>query len=256
MRRFWLSFLLGISSLCALAQGEDLGVGLGAGLEYKLAKGLKLNAEAEVRTQDNMQAMERWALDLGLSYRWLKHLKSEVGYCLMDRYHLSGTTGKGNLLNGYWTPRHRLYAGLAEQQEWGRWKVSLRERYQFTATPKRNVPKFVGVHGCPDETYCVTDHYGERLSDEIKGGDSDHLLRQRLQVQYNIRHCKFDPFASVEMINDLGHSFSIDQMRYTLGIDYTLSKHAVWSLQCRYKDRADSDESNGWLLTLGYNYTF
>lgn len=220
---------------------QNAGYGLSAGAERKLAKGLKLEAEAEVRTQNGFGSLERWAVDVGLNYKLIFGLKADLGYCLMDRYHRGDVTSKGNLLSGYWAPRHRWYVGLTEQQEWGRWKVSLRERYQLTHSPLQYVPKYTPA--------------GVRMTDDVKAGNREHVLRSRLQASYNIRHCKFDPSASIEIINDLQQG-GIDQMRYTFGVDYSQDKRTTWSLQLRYKDRDDADESDGWLFTLGYNYSF
>ena len=248
-----LSVILSLFVFVSHAQDSDLGAGLSVKAEHKLAKGLRIEAEAEVRTQDGLQSLERWGLDVGLTYKPdLSILKFDMGYSLMDRYHLSEVTGKGNVISGYWGPRHRYYAGLVVQPDLGkRWKVSLRERVQITHTPLLYVPKYLGTH-CE----CVQDHYGTRLTDEAKGGDQDILLRSRLQAAYNIRHCKFTPVVSIEMLNDLVSGFAIDQMRYSIGVDYSIDKRKSLALEWRYKDRTDNDESNGHLITLGYNFSF
>lgn len=248
-----LVMLLMAVSPVAMAADHDLGTGLSVSAEHKLAKGLKVEAEAEVRTQDGLNSLERWSLDVGLTYKpqssWLR---MGIGYALMDRYHLSEVTGKGNLVNGYWGPRHRFYAGVTVLPDLGkRWKVSLRERIQLTHTPLQYVPKYNGTH-CD----CEHDHYGTRLTDEEAGGDQDILLRSRLQVGYNIRHCKFSPVVSVEFLNDLTSGFDLDQIRLGAGVDYSIDKRRSLSLEWRYKDRTDSDESNGHLFILGYNFSF
>lgn len=225
---------------------QDFGLGVSA--DHKLAKGLKLQLEAEVRTQDCVQSLERWAFDVGLSYRLASSLKADAGYVIMDRYHLSEVTGKGNILSGYWAPRHRWYAGMSYQYEWRRFKFSWRERYQLTHSPLQYVPKRVGPDaGRPDLV-------GTRLTDAVKAGDQEHLLRSRLQAAYNIRHCRLTPVLGVELLSDAAHGLSVDQLRYSLALDYALSKHHGLSLEWRYKDRADSDEANGHLLTLTYSF--
>lgn len=247
--RFMLRNLLVLLALSAAplfipslsAQNNDRSVGLSATAEHKLAKGLKAQAEMEVRTQNGLGNLERWALDLGLDYKLSSYIKAHAGYALMDRYHLQEITSKGNIISGYWAPRHRWYAGVVLADEWGRWKISLRERYQLTHSPLQYVPKYQ-----PD---------GKRMTDEVEAGDQDHILRSRLQATYNIRHSKLTPSLSIEMLNDLTTG-DIDQMRYAIGLDYSLSKRKSLSLQWRYKDRADSDEANGHLIILGYNFSF
>lgn len=228
-------------TLPVLAQGDDMGYGVSVGADRKIVKGLKVSAEAEVRSQNQFADFERWTFGLGIDYKALDWLKVDAGYAFINRYKNSVETAKGNIINGFWGPRHRWYGGFTGSVETKRWKFSLRERYQYTYSPMQYVPKY------GDD--------GKRLTDEEAGG-SDHVLRSRLQAVYNIRHSKFSPFASVEMINDLTSGFAIDQMRYTLGTDYKLNKASSLSIQWRFKDRADNDESNGHLFTLGYNYSF
>lgn len=242
--RFRSSEVLGLLlalSLPVSAQQGDFGLGATASVEYKLARGLKVEAEAEVRSQNTLRDPERWAVAFGMSYKLPWSLKADAGYSLIYRYHPEALSSKGNLITDYWAPRHRWYLGLTEQRDWGRWRVSLRERYQLTHSPLQYVPRYR-----PD---------GQRLTDAVRAGDQEHLLRSRLQATYNIRHCSFDPTISIEMLNDLQHG-GIDQMRYTFGIDYHQNKHTTWTLQLRYKDRDDADEADGFLLGLGYNYTF
>lgn len=228
-------------TLPALAQGDDMGYGVSVSADRKIVKGLKVSGEAELRSQNQVADFERWTVGLGVDYKMLSWLKVDAGYSFINRYHTSVMTSKGNALNGYWGPRHRWYGGVACAYETKRWKVSLRERYQYTYSPMQYVPKY------GDD--------GKRLTDEEEGG-SDHVLRSRLQAAYNIRHSKFSPFASIELINDLTAGFAVDQIRYTIGTDYKLNKVSSLSIQWRYKDRSDNDESNGHLFTVGYNYSF
>lgn len=226
----------------AIAGGDDSGYGLTVGGEKKIVKGMKVSAEAEIRTQNGLPDLERWTFDLGLSYRLASWLKSDVGYSFINRYHTSKLTSKGNTINGYWGPRHRYYGGLTGQMEVGRWKLSLRERYQYTYSPLQYVPKYRAD--------------GKRLTDEVEGPNHDHILRSRLAASYNIRRSKFEPFANIELLSDLSAGLSTDQIRYTIGTDYKLNKREVLTLQWRYKDRADQDESNGHLVTFGYSISF
>jgi len=240
MKRFLpLFFLLLLVPTC-YAGGP--GYGLSVDAEKKLAKGLKLEGGVEVRSQNGFSDLERWAFSLGLNYRLNSWLKSDVGYTFIDRYRTSQLTSKGNTISGYWSPRHRICAGLTGQYGLGRWKFTLRERYQYTYSPLQYVPKYRAD--------------GKRLTDEQEDSDYDHLLRSRLHASYNIRHSKFEPFAAVELLNDLTQSLALDQTRFTLGTDYKIDKRRVLSLQWQYKDRADKDESDGHLITLGYSFSF
>ena len=247
MKRILLSALAAL--LCcaaAYAAGDDTETDASYGavvdVDWKVAKGLHLNAETEARMQDAWSNMERWTLCLGTDYRLTSWLKAEMGYEFLNRYKPSHLTSAGNTLNGYWSPRHRWKGGLSGQLKVGRWELSLRERYQYTYAPLQYVPKYQ-----PD---------GKRLTDEAKEDSHEHLLRSRLQAKYNIRHCKFTPAASLELHNDLSEGMSLSELRYVVGGDYKLDKHNSLLLHCRYEQHMNEGSNDAVVILLGYSYSF
>ena len=272
-RLFGISCLLLAAS--AMVAQSDFGVWTSIEGSTKLNKQLELSLEGEYRTQQNSSQPERVATGISLSYKNKKvpFLKADVGYSVLSMYGLGETTikyrtdddgnyerdGEGNLIPKhinidapYWYTRHRATASLSGSVKWGRFKFSLRERYQFTHR--------MGAY-CDRERYYYFEKSGwdfgnpEMLVDE-KEAKSDHKLRSRLAVSYDIKHSPFEPFAEVEAYNKLDYAFAYDKIRCTIGTDYKINKKNKLTLYYRYQDYAAVDEVSGHVLGLGYAFEF
>lgn len=209
--------------------------------KMKIAKGLNAFAEGEFRTHDGMSSTERWAGTIGLDYKLYPFLKLTGGYTYIHQHTETEITKKGNIIPPYWQPKHRAFLSVTGSYKWKRFTFSLRERYQYTYRTEQSVPKFDEDGVTPKD-------------DEWIEGKSKHVLRSRLEVEYNIKKSKFTPFASFELYNSLSDAFEVDKSRYTIGTDYKISnKHAV-SLFYRYIDKSDSDEDSGHVLGIGYKF--
>lgn len=270
--------LLATSSMVAQS---DFGVWTSIEASTKLNKQLELSLEGEYRTQQNSSQSERIATGISLSYKNKKvpFLKADVGYSVMSMYGLGETAIKyltvdeedyeevggdptprhKNVDSPYWYTRHRATASLTGSVKWGRFKFSLRERYQFTHRMRSY---------CDRERYYYfgkplykwdyeLEDFGqpETLVDEKKA-KSDHKLRSRLSVSYDIKQCPFEPFAEVEVYNELDNAFAYDKIRYTVGTDYKFNKEHKLTLYYRYQDYADIDEVSGHILGIGYAFEF
>lgn len=105
------------------AAGEsDLRARTELGLDWKLAKGLHLEAGYEMRANDCCTRIERNQLNAGVRYSPVKPFEIGAGYCYIGRYDSEGT----------FKPRHRVYGDLTGSCKFGAWKLSLRERVQLT----------------------------------------------------------------------------------------------------------------------------
>ncbi|MBR5841938.1 MAG: DUF2490 domain-containing protein [Bacteroidaceae bacterium] len=257
---------------------SDFGVWTSIEGSTKLNKKLELSLEGEYRTQDMSSMTERASGAVNLSYKdknFLPFLKADVGYTYMYMQYMGDTEvkyltdedgdyeldGEGNLIPKhmnvdapYWTARHRATASLTGSFKLGRFKFSLRERYQYT---------YRMAAECDRERYY---YYGypfnewdmetpEFLVDE-KEAKSDHKLRTRLQVSYNIKGCPLEPFAEVEIYNELDNAMALDKVRYTVGTDYKINKKNKLKVYYRFQDYAGIDEVSGHVLGLGYAFEF
>lgn len=91
-------------------------------VDKRLSKGLHLEAEYELRTENALSKIDRHQASLGLSYKFTDWLKGDLSYTFFDRY---GTTAG-------WEPRHRLSGSLTFGYRAGDWRFSLRGMAQLT----------------------------------------------------------------------------------------------------------------------------
>lgn len=202
---------------------NDLGSSLSADITKKVLPGLSLSLEEDFRLRDNFGTADRFSTTLDVSYKPWKYLKLGGAYNLINYNHEK----KG------WEVRHRYYFYATGLYTFDRFTVSLRERFQSTkrvdveATAKRANPKL--------------------------------YLRSRLEVEYDIRKCKFEPFASVELYNTLNdpQGNKMDKLKYTAGSKYKIDKRNTLQLYYRYINFTDDDEADGHhMVGLGYSYKF
>lgn len=280
IRRISVLVCLLLATSTIIAQ-SDFGVWTSIEASTKLNKQFELSLEGEYRTQANSMHTERIATGISLSYKNKKvpFLKADIGYSSMAMYGLGETTIKYqeseegrlepkhmNVDAPYWYTRHRATASLTGSIKWGRFKFSLRERYQFThrmgAYCERerlyynpyhvmfpnDVPEYI-INDDPE-----SDSYSYMIDE--KKSKSDHKLRSRLAVSYDIKGCAFEPFAEVEVYNQLDKAFAYDKVRYTIGAEYKINKEHKVKAYYRYQDYADIEEVSGHILGLGYAFEF
>lgn len=92
--------------------------------DYKILKGLHLEAGEEVRFGGGLSSLGSTRTGLGLSYKYRKMVKFGVGYTLINPY--KGTDKAFNY------PRHRLSADITGYLPLGDFQLSLKERLQYT----------------------------------------------------------------------------------------------------------------------------
>ena len=109
--------------------GTDFGARVGLELEKKLAKGLHVTLEGQVRFEDGMSSLNRYQAGLGLSYKISPWLRAGGGYLFIERLKSDGE----------WNPRHRFYTDVTGRLKSGGWTFSLRERLQLTHRDGVNV---------------------------------------------------------------------------------------------------------------------
>lgn len=127
MKRLMILAVLALP-LPALAQGTvndltyDFQTRTGIAADWKIAKGLHLEAEYELRTRDNLGTIGRHMGTVGLSYKILPGLKAGVSYTYIYNY----GSKKG------WSNRHRISGELGYTYKAGDWNISLKETLRWT----------------------------------------------------------------------------------------------------------------------------
>lgn len=281
MKKTSLILLCGI--LCCLpltAQTDKADLGLWTSIEgsTKLARGVGLSLEAEYRMRDNISATDRTSFGASISYKnkalapWLK---ADLGYTFIYKnnpaetaikYLTDGTPKHKNVDAAYWGAKHRATASLSGSWKAGRFKIGLRERYQYTYTAPASCertrwyynPFYEFFPEDVEEWYLNEDKNDAEYSyiTDAKNPKSDNKMRSRFDVSYNIKHCKFEPFAEMEMYNDLDRNFAIDKIRWTIGTDYKVNKTSKFSFYYRFQDQSDEDEVGGHVIGVGYSFDF
>lgn len=234
--------LLALLSLSAFAQDDEFGLWTSVEARKKLADGLNASVEGEFRTQDGFD-VERWAATAKIAYKLNNYLKFDGGYTFIYRNVPGEITKKGNIVDSYWSTRHRLFVAATGSIKWNRLEFSLRERFQFTQRTATSAAKWDGDDG------------SQKADEEILA-KSKNTLRSRFQVEWDIRRSHFSPYASAELYNSLDNGFELEKTRWTVGTGYKFSKKHSVDIFYRYQNQSDDDEPNGHVIGLGYCFKF
>ena len=244
-------------------------------LEKKIAKGFDAELEAKYHQTNNFRNTDRWSVGVSLSKRLYRNesktfsLKAGVGYKYLNAYNGWSTKYKGsdtgiadgldpqyyidnkynfNYSNSYIDSRHRVSASIQATSEFGRFKVSLREMYQFTHTDSAEFTK---------EKYRFK--YNQWMTEsepDGKSANNNQMLRSKINVGYDIPHWKFDPFISYELFNSIDDSFKAEKSRITAGIEFSFNKKHNFELAYLWQNEHDGDEPAGSFICLGYKFEF
>ena len=239
MKKSLVIILLALCAVTPVLKAQSLWTS--AEVRVKAPKTLNGFVEAEFRTHDGISSAERWAGTVGLDYKLFSFLKATAGYTYIHQQTVTETTKKGNIIPSYWQPKHRASFALTGSVDWKRFSFSLRERYQYTYRTGQSVPKFDSDGITPKD-------------DEIVEAKHKHVLRSRLEVEYNIAKSKFTPYVSCELYNSLSDSFAVEKTRWTIGSSYKINKKNSVSLYYRYIANGDEDEEGGHVIGVGYKF--
>lgn len=234
--------LLAILLVCIAAALPAAAQELWTSASFKTSFGSHWGADAEVeyRTHNKLSSSERVTFGVSGEYKH-QYFKIDAGYKYMIGHTLEETTRKGNFIPPYWIGRHRVYASVTGKLKLGRFGLSLRERYQFTHRLGKWVPKYAS-----DKTTAK--------DDEWVAPKDKHMLRSRIECDYNIRKSKFTPFASVELYDNLSEAFAVEKVRYTIGSEYKISRHNRVELFYRFIQGVEDGTGNANVIGVGYTF--
>lgn len=259
----WLLISLPIL-LPATLQADDFGTWMEAGLTKDLGKNFSLSSEVSFRSNNNLKSVERWDWSLGVGYKVCPYLKLSANYVFLygyspdkwkEHYKKDIETYENwdgyNVTKSYWNTRNRFNLEATGSIDIGRFTLSLRERYQYTrtnsATEIKDRYRFQNIGEKQDLVYRET-------FEDFQKPKTKQLLRSRLQVEYNIRHCKVTPYVSFELFNKLDDHFEIDSKRFIVGGEYKLTKKHRLSLS--YVFEKENGASNLHVIDLSYKFKF
>lgn len=243
-----LSFLLFPVHTTAQSQTADWGAMYGIAFTKKVTSKLSLSLEGEYRTRNHLRSTERFETTLDASYKLMSFLKVGAAYTLIN---YDSPTNKYR----DWEVRHRWSAYLTASHQVGRLKISLREKYQQTY--RMGVPASEN-----DSSYNVeTESWDQSIKERA---NPKKVLRSRLAFSYNIRKCKFEPYASIELSHLLNDPYDngLSRVRYTVGTEYKLNKKNVVSVYYRFNNekeknrKGDEEEPNSHYVGVGFTHKF
>ncbi|MBQ6236790.1 MAG: DUF2490 domain-containing protein [Bacteroidales bacterium] len=163
----------------------EVGGRLSVSVDKKLARGLHVSLEEEIRMDNNFGSFDRFHTTLGLSYKVNDYLKLGVGYAMINPYSSSNSAFKSS--------RHRLMLDATGSLRFGDWRLSLRERFQAT--------------------------YRSGDMNEYQNPRTALTLKSRLKLLYKGLR-RLEPYAYIELRNTLNApviSASYDGTNYLTG---------------------------------------
>ncbi|WP_430817498.1 DUF2490 domain-containing protein [Carboxylicivirga sp. RSCT41] len=93
-----------------------------------------------------------------------------------------------------------------------------------------------------------------RYTNYSEDDENGEFLRAKAGLEYNIRKCKFTPFAGAELFRDMNNN-ELFKVRYSLGTDYKINK--TNSISMGYKlDYYMQRYENKHIMYLGYKFKF
>ncbi len=223
------------------AQENDFGMIYSIGATKKIDKKWSVGAEAELRTRNDARTVDHLTAAVEGSYKFTTWLKLSAQYKFLSDRREEKLKQWDTYRPSYFTPKHRVSVSLTGDVKVDRFKLSLRERWQYTYRPEKITDRYVFA----DDVW----------EDDVVSSKAHNTLRSRFQVEYDIAKCKIDPFASVEIYN----SMAIERTRLTVGAEYKLAKKHVFEIYYRYQndnEHADETDKNTHFIGLGYNFKF
>ena len=273
-RSFVITICISLLSLPIMAQ-TNWGFRGNIGVEKKITKGFDVSLDARYHQTDNFQSTDRWSVGVSLGKRLYRNeaktinVKAGLGYKFMNVYHGWSTNYKGNLAyytddmepqyyidhmqsfnfsNSYVDSRHRTTASVQGSVEVARFKISLRESYQFTHTDSVEFSK--------DKYRYKEGAWTIKTEPDGKSASNTQVLRSRINIDYNIPHWKYDPFISYELFNGIDDGFKAEKSRITAGIEFSFNKMHNFEVAYMWQNQHDDDEPAGSFICIGYSFEF
>ncbi|MCQ2069451.1 MAG: DUF2490 domain-containing protein [Bacteroidaceae bacterium] len=273
-RSFAITIFALLTSLSSMGQ-SNWGLRSNIGVEKNISKGFDVSLDARYHQTENFQSTDRWSIGLSLDKRLYRNeaktfsVKAGLGYKYLNVYNKWSTKYKDddegiedgldpqyyinneydfNLNNSYIDSRHRVTASIQAAMEVGRFKISLRESYQFTHTDSAQYSK--------DKYRYKNNAWTVNTVTDGKSASDKQVLRSKIGIDYNIPHWKYDPFVSYEVFNSIDNSFKAQKSRITAGIEFSFNKKHNFEVAYMWQNQHDDDEPAGSFICLGYKFEF
>lgn len=208
----FLLLLFALSLSAALfAQGEDCAASwTSLSIKKNFEHGLGLTFREELRTKDNISAIDVFFIRLTGTYKPCPYFSTSLAYDFFGAP--QKTSMKSGLqLASYLKSSHRALFDLNGMASAGQWSFSLRERYVFAYTMPAEVS--------------AADSLGMAVTASLPSSTA-HLLRSYPQVSYAIPDTRWAPFLGVELYNSIrpADRFQLQQYHVFAGTSFKVDK--------------------------------
>ncbi|MGE5348067.1 MAG: DUF2490 domain-containing protein [Actinomycetota bacterium] len=201
-RKLLLTFFVLLSCAGVAAQDTDYGIWYEAKAEKNIWKGLRLDLEASIRTNEKAANIEKFYLEPGLRYKFNDYFNAGIYYRFIDqkekddKYH----------------PRHRWFIQM---------KGTAPSMARFTLAVRYRIQQQFKT-------------YIEDPEDE----EPQWYQRIRFELDYDVRGVPLKPYINAEIHAQLfsPNEFFADKWRSMIGIEYTLSKKHTFGIEYIYND--------------------
>lgn len=245
-------------ALSANAQEDDFGTWISVEAQKSCNKRFSWSTEIELRTRDASKAIDRMSLDYQGNYKlwpWMKvtggfaflydHNKRISHYQEGDKDVVKGYVEVGDAKNRreFWGVRLRGFLSATVSRQYGKLKLSLRERWQYTYHFRRT------ALGRYNYYYKKSDSMGH-----VFGAKGKNELRSRLSAEYKISKKAPTPYMSIEAYN----CWELEKMRYTIGTEWRISKGNTLDMFYLYQHEYDHDYDtpHRHIVGIGYKHDF
>ena len=214
-----LSLLIAVLLLPAVLTGQksDFGLWYEFSADRELVKGLRIEAEASLRTDNNASRAESWYIEPGLRYKFNKYFAAGIYYRFIEQLENDNS----------FHARHRWFVQFKGDLPISRITFSARYRIQ---------QQFKTYIRDPEDEIPV---WSQRL---------------RVEMDYDVKSLPLTPFINAEIYNQVfaGNDISVEKMRYMAGVEYTIAKRHTIGITYIYQDSKVSKPA--WLNAVSLSY--
>lgn len=161
-----------------------------------------------------------------------------------------------NYTNRFWRQRDRYSVSLGLKYEPNkRWSFSWVEIVQYSHYYKKDADRRVYREKYRmDDGDLALKETVDSMRIKTYNGKDRVMLKSRLGVSYNIRHCPLNPFFDVEY--GCGLNYTNNRWKFTVGSELSLGKKDDMEFFYRYKHEGDEEDPNGHYIGIGYTHKF
>lgn len=228
MRKFCIAIGLLVSLTQVKAQSgseQDLELWLKAGAQVDLTDALQLEAEQQIRFDENASEVKNYHTEVALTYA----LDDHVDLFFVNRF-IRRNDNKGDV-QGY----------------------ESHYRYQVGTQIKHKLNQFRFKHRL------IYQHRNELGLSSAEGDIAKRFLRYRFLTEYKIKNWPYDPRVKIEYFNDLPKEFAEtnDQLRFGIGTERSYKNIGQFSLDYLIERSLDIPVTQWtYILVFRYEYRF